>query len=76
MKFIFKLIILKLLFLYSFGLINFSQADNHNIYETLENIQNDLKTLERAVYYFDLPACQAILLSSTILNIFPFLSMK
>ena len=50
MKFIFKLIILKLLFLYSFGLINFSQADNHNIYETLENIQNDLKTLERAVY--------------------------
>ena len=50
MKFIFRIIILKLLFLYSFGLINFSQADNHNIYETLENIQNDLKTLERAVY--------------------------
>ena len=41
---------LKLLFLLSFGLISFSYADNHNIYETLENIQNDLKTLERAVY--------------------------
>ena len=50
MKFIFKIIILKLLFLLSFGLISFSHADNHNIYETLENIQNDLKTLERAVY--------------------------
>jgi len=50
MKFIFKIIMLKLLFLLSFGLISFSHADNHNIYETLENIQNDLKTLERAVY--------------------------
>ena len=27
-----------------------SLADNHNIYETLENIQKDIKTLERAVY--------------------------
>ena len=50
MKFIFRILILKLLFLLSFGLISFSHADNHNIYETLENIQNDLKTLERAVY--------------------------
>ena len=41
---------LKLLFLFSLSLINFSYADNHNIYETLQNIQNDLKTLERAVY--------------------------
>jgi tol-pal system protein YbgF len=30
--------------------INFSHADNHNIYEILEIIKNDLKTLERAVY--------------------------
>ena len=50
MKFIFKIVMLKLLFLFSLSLINFSYADNHNIYETLENIQNDLKTLERAVY--------------------------
>ena len=50
MKFIFKIIILKLLFLTSFGIFNFSYADNHNIYETLEIIKNDLKTLERAVY--------------------------
>ena len=47
MRFIFKLI-----FLVLFGL-SFSQnsfSDNHNIYETLEIIKNDLKTLERAVY--------------------------
>ena len=25
-------------------------SDNHNIYETLENIQNDIKTLEKAIY--------------------------
>jgi len=50
MKFKFKIVILKLLFLFSFGIYNFSYADNHNIYETLEIIKNDLKTLERAVY--------------------------
>jgi len=41
---------LKLLFLLNLVPISSSYADNHNIYETLENIQNDLKTLERAVY--------------------------
>ena len=50
MKFIFKLIILKLLFILNLIFLNFSYADNHNIYETLEIIKNDLKTLERAVY--------------------------
>ena len=29
---------------------SFSIADNHNIYETLEQIQKDIKTLEKAVY--------------------------
>ncbi len=48
--FIFKLVILKLFFILNFVLINISYADNHNIYETLEIIKNDLKTLERAVY--------------------------
>ena len=50
MKFILKLIILKLFILFNLGFINISYADSHNIYETLENIKNDLKTLERAVY--------------------------
>ena len=34
----------------SFFSYTFSNADNHNIYETLENIQKDIKTLEKAVY--------------------------
>ena len=50
MQFKFKIIISKLLFLLSFGIFNCAYADNHNIYETLEIIKNDLKTLERAVY--------------------------
>jgi len=50
MKFIIKLIILKLFVLFQLSFINISYADNHNIYETLEIIKNDLKTLERAVY--------------------------
>ncbi len=46
----------KVLFNYNFFLLlNFlvcypSFADNHNIYDTLELIQKDLKTLEKAVY--------------------------
>jgi len=47
---IFKLVILKLFLILNFVFINISFADNHNIYETLEIIKNDLKTLERAVY--------------------------
>ena len=50
MKFIFKLIIIKLLVLFQLSFFNISYADNHNIYETLETLKNDLKTLERAVY--------------------------
>ena len=43
--FIFIIFFIKILFLPKVSL-----ADNHNIYETLENIQKDIKTLERAVY--------------------------
>ena len=50
MMFMFKLAVLKLLFILNLFFVNFSFADNHNIYETLEIIKNDLKTLERAVY--------------------------
>ena len=48
MKFCIK--VFSLIITVSFLIINFSIADNHNIYETLEIIKNDLKTLERAVY--------------------------
>ena len=47
MRLTFKLIII-ILFNLSFSQYAFS--DNHNIYETLEIIKKDLKTLERAVY--------------------------
>ena len=50
MKFIFKLFVIKLFILFNLFSFNVSKADNHNIYETLEIIKNDLKTLERAVY--------------------------
>ena len=50
MKIIFKLILLKIILVFNFVIISNSFADNHNIYETLEIIKNDLKTLERAVY--------------------------
>ena len=46
MKFVLKIIILKLFLLFS----NITFADNHNIYEVLEIIKNDLRTLEKAVY--------------------------
>jgi len=47
---IFKLLILKFFLILNLALSNLSFADNHNIYEILEIIKNDLKTLERAVY--------------------------
>jgi len=50
MKVINKFILLNSLLLFSLGFFKISYADNHNIYETLEIIKNDLKTLERAVY--------------------------
>ena len=50
MKVINKFILLNALLLFSLGFFKVSYADNHNIYETLEIIKNDLKTLERAVY--------------------------
>ena len=40
----FKIIVLIILF------SSVCHADNHNLYETLELIQKDLKTLEKAVY--------------------------
>ncbi len=50
MRLLIKLVILKLFLLFNLLFINFSLADNHNIYQILETLKNDLKTLERAVY--------------------------
>ena len=38
---------LKLVLILGLVIHTHSQADNHNIYETLEQIQNDIKTLRK-----------------------------
>ena len=50
MKFLTKIIIIKLVLIINFFSFTNLIADNHNIYETLERLQNDIKTLEKAVY--------------------------
>ena len=45
-----KVFIIKFVILINFFLNNILLADNHNIYETLEQLQKDIKTLEKAVY--------------------------
>ena len=50
MRLLFKSKSFKLFILLNFLFINTSKADSHNIYEILDIIKNDLKTLERAVY--------------------------
>ena len=50
MKHLSKVFIVKLIILINFFLHNYVLADNHNIYETLEQLQKDIKILEKAVY--------------------------
>ena len=50
MKFIVKKFKLIFIFFVNFFIFSHLLADNHNIYETLEQLQKDIKTLERAVY--------------------------
>ncbi len=42
--------LIKVIFFINFIFCSISLADNHNIYETLEQIQKDIKTLEKAIY--------------------------
>ena len=52
MRYLKQHIILKIfiILILSTSSISLSLADNHNIYKTLETIQKDIKTLEKAVY--------------------------
>ena len=50
MKSVIKIFSIKLILIISFFSYNHSLADNHNIYEILEQLQKDIKTLEKAVY--------------------------
>ena len=45
-----KILILKLILLINFFSFNYLLADNHNLNEILEQLQKDIKTLEKAVY--------------------------
>ena len=50
MKFALKIFIINLIFLIKFFTFTLLFADNHNIYETIDQLQKDIKTLEKAVY--------------------------
>ena len=50
MKYFKELLKFKIFFLFNFLICFPSFSDNHNIYDTLELIKKDLKTLEKAVY--------------------------
>ena len=50
MKLISKYLNFFLFFIFNFFLLTPSFADNHNIYEIIDELQKDIKTLEKAVY--------------------------
>ena len=50
MKFVTKNFIVISIFLINFFSFSLSLADNHNIYEIIDKLQKDIKTLEKAVY--------------------------
>ncbi len=50
MNFHYKFLKINFILLINFLFFSYSFADNHNIYESLEELRKDIKTLERAVY--------------------------
>ena len=50
MKYLIKILVLSFISLINFFSISYSFADNHNIYEIINQLQQDIKTLEKAVY--------------------------
>ena len=50
MKFLSKILKVNFILIVNFLSFTFVFADNHNIYESLEQMQKDIKTLEKAVY--------------------------
>ena len=50
MKLFSKIFVIKFFLVFYFFFNSSTLADNHNIYETLEQIQKDIQTLEKAVY--------------------------
>ena len=50
MKQFFNIVLIKIIFFIYIFSYSVSFSDNHNIYDTLEQLQKDIKTLEKAVY--------------------------
>ena len=50
MKFLIKDFYFKIFLIIKFFYYNYSLADNHNFNEIIEQLQKDIKTLEKAVY--------------------------
>jgi len=50
MKSLTKNLLIKFTLIISFFSYSISFADSHNIYEILDQLQKDIKTLEKAVY--------------------------
>ena len=50
MKLLSKIIIIKLVLFFNTFVFSYSFSDNHNLKEILEQLQQDIKTLEKAVY--------------------------
>ncbi len=50
MKFLFKIVLINFFLIINFFSSSYSYADNHNIYEIIDQLQKDIKTLEKAVY--------------------------
>jgi len=50
MIFVYKILKINFILLINFFSFSLLLADNHNIYETLEELKKDIKTLEKAVY--------------------------
>ncbi len=50
MKFLSKILKVNFILIVNFLSFTFVFADNHNIYESLEQMQKDIKTLEKAIY--------------------------
>jgi len=50
MRYLIKILVVSFIYLINFFSISYSFADNHNIYEIIDQLQQDIKTLEKAVY--------------------------
>ena len=50
MKLISNILVIKIFLIIIFIFPNYSAADNHDVSEILEKLQNDIQTLEKAVY--------------------------